>query len=220
MATIITIDGPSGVGKGTIAQLLAQTFGYALLDSGALYRLTAVNAMRLGLNPDDESEAAQAVKDLSVDFRDGKVFLHGIDVTKTIREERTGQVASRVAVHPVVRQGLFDFMHAFVREPGIVADGRDMGTVVFPNADLKLFLTASADIRAQRRYKQLRSNGKDVNLDTVFFELNERDKRDSSRSAAPLEPAKDAVIIDTGELGVLQVFEKVKAVAASRGIVP
>lgn len=219
-AKIITIDGPSGVGKGTLAAKLADYLGYHLLDSGALYRLSAVNAKRLGLNPENASDAAKAVDDLSVDFKQGKVFLHNEDVSQAIRTQETGQLASKIAVHPVVRDKLFAFMQDFVRTPGIIADGRDMGTVVFTNADLKLFLTASAEVRAKRRYKQLKDNGKDVILDDVFLELQERDKRDTSRTTAPLEPAKDAVVIDSGELDVLQVFEKAKTLAALRGIVP
>ncbi len=219
-AKIITIDGPSGVGKGTLAAKLADYLGYHLLDSGALYRLSAVNAKRLGLNPENETDAAKAVDDLSVDFKQGKVFLHNKDVSQTIRTQETGQLASKIAIHPIVREKLFAFMQDFVREPGIIADGRDMGTVVFTNADLKLFLTASAEVRAKRRYKQLKDNGKDVILDDVFLELQERDQRDTSRETAPLEPAKDAVVIDSGELDVLQVFEKAKTLAALRGIVP
>lgn len=220
MVKIITIDGPSGVGKGTTAQMIADYLGYHLLDSGALYRVAAVNAQRLGLEPHNADEAAQAVADLSVDFSHGKVLLHGQDVSAVIRSLATGQLASKIAVHPVVRDKLFVFMQNFVREPGIVADGRDMGTVVFPAAHLKLFLTASAEVRAKRRYKQLKDNGKDVTLGTVFSELAERDRRDKDRATAPLEPAQDAVVIDTGALGVLQVFEKVKKLAEKNGIVP
>lgn len=217
---IITIDGPSGVGKGTLAEKLADYLGFHLLDSGALYRVAAVNAKRLSLNPDNVGEAAKAVEDLAVEFCQGKVLLHGDDVSQEIRTLATGQLASKIAVHPVVREKLFDFMQAFVRAPGIIADGRDMGTVVFAEADLKLFLTASAEVRAKRRYKQLKDNGKDVNLSAVFSELAERDRRDRSRQTAPLEPATDAVVIDSGELDVLQVFEKAKTLAALRGIVP
>ncbi len=219
-AKIITIDGPSGVGKGTLAQQLADSFGFHLLDSGALYRLAAVNASRLSLNHESPEEAAQAVDDLDVAFVKGRVLLHGVDVSTEIRSLATGQLASKIAVHPIVREKLFDFMQDFVRAPGIVADGRDMGTVVFPQADLKIFLTASPEVRAKRRYKQLSEQGKDVNLGTVFSELAERDKRDRSREAAPLEPAQDAVTLDTGELDVPQVVEKVKTLIALRGIAP
>ncbi|PID65875.1 MAG: cytidylate kinase [Gammaproteobacteria bacterium] len=217
---IITIDGPSGVGKGTLAEKLADYLGFHLLDSGALYRLTAINAKRLSLDPDNGKEAGQAVDDLAVAFKRGKVFLHGQEVSQAIRSLEAGQLASRIAVHPVVREKLFSFMQDFVRPPGIVADGRDMGSVVFSGADLKLFLTAAAEVRAKRRYKQLKDNGKDVNLNDVFSELIKRDGRDTSRQTAPLEPAKDAVVIDSGALDVLQVFEKAKTLAALRGIVP
>lgn len=219
-AKIITIDGPSGVGKGTAAQLVAEHYGYHLLDSGALYRVAATNALRLGLEPSNAEQAAAAVADLSVRFLQGKVYLHDDDVSQTIRTLATGQAASKIAVHPVVREKLLTFMQDFVRPPGIVADGRDMGTVVFVQADLKLYLTASAEVRAKRRYKQLKDNGKDVTLSAVFSELAERDQRDKDRATAPLEPAKDAVIIDTGELDVTAVFEQIKSLAAHRGIVP
>ncbi len=219
-ATIITIDGPSGVGKGTIAGLVAEKYGFHLLDSGALYRLTALNALRLGLEPENASDAEQAVLDLAVDFRAGKIYLHGQEVSDEVRAENTGVWASKIAVHPVVRDKLFDFMQGFVRAPGIVADGRDMGTQVFPNADLKLFLTASASVRAERRYKQLKGNGKDAILSTVLADLAERDRRDTQRATAPLEPAKDAVTIDTGGLDVVQVFEMVQKLIAERGLMP
>lgn len=218
-AKIITIDGPSGVGKGTIASLLAEQYGFHLLDSGALYRVVAVNALRQGLNHDDATDAAKAVTGLDVEFSNGKTYLHGDDVSAEIRTLATGQLASKIAVHTVVRDKLFDFMQDFVRSPGIVADGRDMGTVVFVNADLKLFLTASAEIRAERRYKQLSDNGKDVTLDGVFSELAERDRRDRDRATAPLEPAKDAVVIDTGTLDVSQVFEKVQKLVTEHGLI-
>lgn len=219
-AKIITIDGPSGVGKGTIAKLIGDTYKFHLLDSGALYRIVGVNAERLGLDLDDADEAAKAVMDMQVEFKNNKTYLHGEDVSKSIRTLAAGQLASRVAVHPVVRDKLFEFMQAFVRTPGIVADGRDMGTVVFPQADLKLFLTASAEVRAKRRHKQLSDNGKDVNLTAVFSELEERDRRDRDRATAPLEPAKDAVVIDTGNLDISQVFETVQNLVIKHGISP
>lgn len=217
-AKIITIDGPSGVGKGTIARQIADTYGFHLLDSGALYRLAGQNAVRLGLNPEIADQAAQAVADLDVVFQDDKVYLHNEDVSATIRTLAAGQAASKIAVHPVVRDKLFDFMQAFVRPPGMVADGRDMGSVVFPHADAKLFLTASAEVRAKRRYKQLRDNGKDVTLDAVFSELAQRDRRDQDRTTAPLVPAKDAVVIDTGKLTIAEVFAQVQQVLAQREI--
>lgn len=218
-AKIITIDGPSGVGKGTIAQQIADTYGFHMLDSGALYRVAGQNALRLGLNPEDAAQAATAVADLDVTFKQGKVFLHGEDVSAAIRTLAGGQAASKIAVHPVVRDKLFTFMQDFVRPPGIVADGRDMGTVVFPQADIKLFLTASPEVRAKRRYKQLRDNGKDVILDAVFSELAQRDSRDRDRATAPLEPAKDAMMIDTGELTATAVFAHVQQLIAKHGIV-
>ncbi len=217
---IITIDGPGGVGKGTIAQKIADCYGYHLLDSGALYRLTALNAQRLGLDPDNPDAAVKAVEDLSVTFAGDKFYLHDDDVSAAIRTLACGQAASKIAIHSPVRDKLVDFMHDFVRPPGIVADGRDMGTVVFIDADIKLFLTASAEIRAKRRYKQLKDNGKDVTLETVFSELAERDRRDKHRTTAPLEPAKDAVVIDTGHLDVSDVFAAVQKLLAQHGILP
>ncbi|MGY0398847.1 MAG: (d)CMP kinase [Ostreibacterium sp.] len=219
-AKIITIDGPSGVGKGTIAAMLADTFAFHLLDSGALYRVTAVNALRLGLDLDDAAQMGKAASNLVIDFVKGRVFLQGEDISERIRTLVTGQAASRIAIHAVVREKLFEFMQGFVRAPGIVADGRDMGTVVFPEADVKLFLTASAEVRAKRRYKQLKGNDKSVTLNAVFSELAERDERDKNRENAPLEPAKDAVVIDTGQLGVSQVFEKVQTLVVLHGIMP
>lgn len=219
-AKIITIDGPSAVGKGTIAQCLANEYRFHLLDSGALYRVVAVNTLRLGIDPDAAEAVADGMQGLAVDFDQGQVFLSGENVSECIREEATGQIASRVAVHPIVRQKLFDFMQAFVKKPGIVADGRDMGTVVFPQADLKLFLTASTEVRAKRRYKQLKDNGKDVILGAVFSELEARDRRDSGREVAPLKPAKDAIVIDTGTWEVKQVFDYVKNLCSQHGIVP
>lgn len=220
IAKIITIDGPSAVGKGTMAKRLASDLGYHLLDSGALYRLVAVNALQQRLDPNIASDAEKAVQNLHVEFDDDKVYLNGTDVTTKIREENVSKAASQIAVHASVRRALFAFMQAFVKLPGIVADGRDMGTVVFPHADVKLFLTAVTAVRAERRYKQLSKHAKNVTLDAVFSELVDRDARDSTRDEAPLIPAEDAVVIDTSVDTEAQVYEKIMQTVRLGGILP
>ncbi len=211
---IVTIDGPSGSGKGTIARLVAKHAGWHLLDSGALYRLAALEGARRGLAPDDVQGHARwaAVMDVTFGMRpDGGevVTLAGQDVTGELRSETAGAGASRVAAWPALRDALLARQHAFAQPPGLVADGRDMGTVVFPAADLKVFLTASAAERAQRRYKQLKDKGSDVSLAALSREIAERDARDSTRAVAPLKPAPDAEVIDSTALPVEQVVHRV-----------
>ncbi|MHA7881374.1 MAG: (d)CMP kinase [Saccharospirillum sp.] len=219
-APVVTLDGPGGVGKGTVSTLLARHFGWQYLDSGALYRLTALAAKNHGV--DFSNEAALAViaehLDIRFDQRDDGVvvLLEGDDVTSQIRTEETGANASRVAAYGRVRDALLKRQRAFRTEPGLVADGRDMGTVVFPDAPLKLFLTASAEERARRRWRQLGDSGVTADQGQVLADIRERDERDSNRAVAPLKPAEDAVIIDTTELSVEDVFNQALALVKDR----
>ena len=215
---VIAIDGPSGSGKGTVARLLAGQLGWHLLDSGALYRLTALAGAARGLDPADEAGHATIAAGLDVRFEMDaagaeRVLLDGRDVTRELRAEATGNMASVVAVMPAVRAALLERQRAFAAPPGLVADGRDMGTVVFPSAGLKVFLTASAEERARRRYNQLKEKGLAANLAGLSQEIHERDRRDSARSVAPLRPATDAVIIDSTGMTVEQVVAQVLALA-------
>jgi len=215
---IIAVDGPSGSGKGTVSRRLAERLGWHLLDSGALYRLVALAGAARGLADHDEAGHAAIAATLDVRFEvdaggGERVLLDGRDVTRDLRAEATGNMASRVAVMRAVRAALLDRQHAFAVPPGLVADGRDMGTVVFPAAGLKVFLTASAEERARRRYNQLKEKGLAANLAGLSQEIHERDRRDSARSVAPLRPATDAVIIDSTGMTVEQVVAQVFALA-------
>jgi cytidylate kinase len=220
---IVTIDGPSGSGKGTISRAVAVRAGWHFLDSGALYRLVALAGLKRALKPDDVEGHARLAGSLDVRFdvgRDGGelVILAGEDVTDEIRSEVAGQGASRVAVWPSVRSALLERQRAFAKPPGLVADGRDMGTVVFPGADLKIFLTASPAERALRRYKQLKDKGSDVSLPALSREITERDLRDSTRAVAPLKPAPDAEVIDSTGLTIEQVIDRVLALGRLRAL--
>ena len=222
-APIVTIDGPSGSGKGTIARLVAQHAGWHLLDSGALYRLSAMEGARRGLAPDDVAGHARWAEIMDVTFGvhpDGteRVTLAGQDVTRELRSEVAGAGASRVAAWPPLRAALLARQHAFAQSPGLVADGRDMGTVVFPTADLKIFLTASADERALRRYKQLKDKDSGVSLAALSREIAERDLRDSTRAVAPLKPAADAEVIDSTALNIEQVVNRVLELGRERSL--
>ncbi|MDP1686618.1 (d)CMP kinase, partial [Hydrogenophaga sp.] len=201
---VICIDGPTASGKGTLASEVAQRLGYHLLDSGALYRATALAAKDAGVSLDDEPALARLAAQLPLAFRDHKVFLGGRDITDPLRLESTGGMASRVSQHLAVRTALHGLQQSFRRLPGLVADGRDMGTVIFPDAALKVFLTATAEQRAQRRHKQLISKGIAANIDSLLADLRERDLRDSSRTHAPLKPAEDALKLDNSELDIEQ----------------
>jgi CMP/dCMP kinase len=206
---VITIDGPTASGKGTVAALVAANLGFHLLDSGALYRLAALASIRYDIAQDDAAALAKLIDDLHITFREGLAQLDGVDVSSEIRAEEIGKRASAIAVHAPVRAALVARQRAFRKEPGLVADGRDMGTVIFQDAVLKVFLTASAEARATRRYKQLIQKGFSANIDDLLRDLRERDERDSQRAAAPLKPAADAKLLDTSALSVDQAVDQV-----------
>ncbi|MGC8521028.1 MAG: (d)CMP kinase [Steroidobacteraceae bacterium] len=221
-APIVTIDGPSGSGKGTISRAVARIAGWHLLDSGALYRLVALAGLEHKLKLDDVAGHARLAAAMNVRFGTGadaeQVLLEGRDVTGAIRSEEMGQGASRVAAWPAVRQALLARQRAFAEPPGLVADGRDMGTVVFPQAQLKIFLTASPEERARRRYKQLKEKGSGASLSALSREIAERDARDSSRAVAPLVPAADAALIDSTGLSIQAVIERVIELGRRRAL--
>ncbi|WP_455202110.1 (d)CMP kinase [Kaarinaea lacus] len=216
-APVITIDGPSASGKGTISSLVAQTLGWQMLDSGALYRLVGYAAIKQSIALDDTANLERIARALDVRFVAGTngqettIYLNDENVTLAIRTEESGKAASTVAALPEVRSALLARQRAFQQLPGLVADGRDMGTVVFPGAVLKIFLTASAEERAKRRYKQLMEKGISANLAQLFDEIAERDKRDSQRDTAPLKPATDAVELDTTHMTIPEVVDRIIA---------
>ncbi len=221
---VITIDGPSGSGKGTVAALLAGKLGWNFLDSGALYRLLAFAARNHGVDLTNEEALKVLAEHLDVQFgaaRDGHgmiIILEGEEVTEAIRNESVGAGASQVAALPVVRTALLQRQKAFREAPGLVADGRDMGTVVFPDAPLKIFLTASAEERARRRYLQLKARGDDVNLASLLEEIRERDERDTQRAVAPLKPAEDAIQLDSTTLSIEEVLQRILSEVADRDL--
>ncbi len=217
---VITIDGPSGSGKGTVARLVADRLGWRVLDSGALYRLVGYAVDQIGICFDNENRISKIASEIKVEFRDGRIFLDGNEVTDLIRTETAGNSASKVASMPGVRAALLDWQRAYAQPPGLVADGRDMGTTVFPHAGVKIFLTASAGERAQRRHKQLKEKGLPANLAALTAEIEERDERDRSRAASPLVPASDAIEIDSTAMGIDEVvgmvLQKAHEVFATR----
>ena len=203
-APVIAIDGPSASGKGTVAQLVAETLGFHRLDSGALYRLVALAAARAGIDPGDEAKLAALAVRLPVRFEDERILLDGEAVTDAIRTEECSLAASRVAALAAVRGALLERQRAFRRPPGLVAEGRDMGSIVFPDAGLKIFLTASLEARAERRHKQLKEKGIAATLPGLLQDLRERDARDASRSVAPLKQSSGARLLDTTSLSAAQ----------------
>lgn len=208
---VIAIDGPSASGKGTVAQLVARRLGYHYLDSGALYRIVALAALQQGISWQDAVVLARLAQNLDIRFEQDKIYLDGIDVSQAVRTEEIGRGASEVAVHPTVRTALTDLQYSFRKPPGLVADGRDMATVIFPDAATKIFLTASAEIRAERRYKQLMEKGIDANLSEILQDLQQRDARDQQRLAAPLQKSAEAVLLNTSRLNVEEAVEAVLA---------
>ena len=208
-APVITIDGPTASGKGTIASKAAQHLGWSTLDSGALYRLTALGVLRSGCNAEDVHAVAETARALDVEFRGERILFQGEDVSQKIRQEDIGNLASRIAVYPAVREALLQRQRDFRRPPGLVADGRDMGTIVFPDAPLKIFLVAAVEARAERRYKQLKEKGFSVNLTDLLDDMRARDARDSGRLSAPLVAAPDAITIDSSSLDIEQTVQAV-----------
>ncbi len=213
-APVITIDGPGGSGKGTICRLIAQKLGWHLLDSGAIYRVLALAAIHHNIVPEDEEALQPLAAHLDVQFScdelcNVKIILEGENVTHTIRTEQVGSVASKIASLPRVREALLRRQRAFRENPGLVADGRDMGTVVFPGAEVKIFLTADAQERANRRYLELKQKGHDVNIGDLLSEIQTRDERDMNRAVAPLIPAADAYLLDSTNKSIDQVLQEV-----------
>lgn len=223
MNSVITLDGPGGVGKGTVSTLLAKRFGWHFLDSGSLYRLTALAAANHGVELNQELAVAVIAEHLDVQFEQTeqgtRIILEHDNVTETIRDEVVGNNASIVASHQRVRAALLKRQRAFAIEPGLVADGRDMGTVVFTEAPLKIFLTATSEERARRRMRQLEKSGHSADFDTVLQQIRERDERDQNRKAAPLKAAEDAVVVDTTSMSVDDVVERVTELAKQRHLV-
>lgn len=215
---VIAIDGPSGVGKGTLAQYLTCKTGFQLLDSGAIYRALAYGAVVNNIALDDVESLTALAQTLPVEFKATSIMYDGVDVTSKVRTEEVAAVASKVAPIKEVRAALLARQQAFASAPGLIADGRDMGTVVFPTAEVKLFLTASAEVRAERRVKQLKNQGVDANINQITRDIKERDERDANRKEAPLKPAEDAIILDTSNLDIQEVCDKAMSILWEKGI--
>lgn len=220
MGIIITVDGPSGAGKGTLCYALAEKLGYALLDSGAIYRVTALAAIKSAVDLSDEFALAELARNLDIQFipQNGEVniLLNGENVSHLIRTQETADAASKIAIFPQVRAALLQLQRDFAKNNNLIADGRDMGTVVFPEAQVKLFLDASAEERAKRRYKQLQSKGISGNFAQILAEIKERDFRDRNREVAPLKPAKDALLLDSTTLTIDEVITQAMAYIQQR----
>lgn len=206
---VIAVDGPSASGKGTVAQLVADALGFGYLDSGALYRVVAFAAKQNGIAWSDAEAVAACAKTLNIQFIKDRVYLNGNDISEEIRSEEMGKGASQVAVHAPLRAALVDLQHNFRQEPGLVADGRDMGTVIFPDAELKVFLTASTETRAERRYKQLLGKNLPANYENILLDLQERDARDKGRASAPLVMAADAILLETDNLSITEAVDTI-----------
>lgn len=206
---LITIDGPSASGKGTVSQLVAKSLGWDVLDSGALYRISAYAVLRDKVPAEDELAVASVVPHLQIQFKDGEVWVDGAAVDDILRQESTGKLASRIATYPALRQALFERQRAFLTETGLVADGRDMGTVIFPEAPLKIFLIADVRERANRRYKQLLDKGISANFEAILEDLQRRDEQDMNRTVAPLKPAENAIVIDSSHLSIQEVVDRI-----------
>jgi cytidylate kinase len=224
-APVVTIDGPSGSGKGTVSRQLAQRLAWHLLDSGALYRLVALAGQLAGLAADDQPAHARLGRSMQVAFSSDaggneRVLLDGREVSAQLRTESAGAGASRVAAWPAVREALLERQHAFAQTPGLIADGRDMGTVVFPQAALKIFLTATPEERALRRYKQLKEKDSSVTLTALSLDIAERDRRDMTRAAAPLVPAADAIVLDSTGRSVTEVTDEIYTLGRTRRLWP
>jgi CMP/dCMP kinase len=213
---VIAIDGPSASGKGTVAQIVAEKLGYHYLDSGALYRIVALAAFEQGIDWQAEQEVAKLVAQLSIKFEHSEIYLNDAEVSEKIRTEHIGQGASKVAAHPLVRLALVDLQHSFRKEPGLVADGRDMATVIFPDAKTKIFLTASAEVRAERRHRQLLSKGLVADYQAILKDLQDRDARDSQRTVAPLQQAPDASLLETSQLNIEQAVNRALQAISAR----
>ena len=215
---VIAIDGPSGSGKGTLARAVADEMGWHLLDSGALYRIVGVMCLRRNVDFEHEAQVAALAAELTISFDEGRVTVAGLDLTDEIRTEDAGVNASKVAHLPAVRDAVFALQRSFRQAPGLVADGRDMGTVVFADASLKIFLDASAHERAERRYKQLKNKGLSVSLRGLLAQIEERDARDRGRAIAPLKPADDAIVIDSTSMSIEAVLQLVLTQAHNKGL--
>jgi len=213
---IITIDGPAGAGKGTISKLVSQNMGFNYLDSGAIYRVIAFEANQKGLATDQISQITELIDEINIQFIGDKIFLTDKDVSELIRSEDIGKFASEIAKNEEIRKNILEFQKSFFKPPGLVADGRDMGTVIFPKAKVKIFLTASIQERANRRYKQLILKEKDVNLTDLFQRIKLRDESDKNRKISPLKAANDAYLVKTDNLSIKQSYEKVMEIIKSK----